>query len=66
MNEDSNQPYVLDFDIEDIHLLYRCVCKRIETWEGGNPSEQEHLFYMRDWLYRAVLDYKFKHMDADE
>jgi hypothetical protein len=55
----------MDLSIEDIHLLYRCVCKRLETWEGSparHPSEQEHLWYLKSELYKAVLDYKFHDM----
>ena len=65
---ENNEPviYQLDLSIEDIYLLYHCVCKRIENWEGSParpPSEQEHLWYLRDELYRAVLDYKFNCME---
>ena len=60
---DENTPsYHLDLDIEDIHLLYHCVCKRIETWEGypaRHPMEQEHLSHLKNWLYRLILEYKF-------
>ena len=57
--------YILDLSIEDIHLLYDCVVRRIETWEGHpsrHPSEQEHLYYLKDWLYRLILEYKFNNM----
>lgn len=64
---EENEPiiYEMKFSIEDVHLLYHCVCKRIENWEGSparHPTEQEHLWYLRDQLYRAVLDYKFHDM----
>jgi len=57
--------YILDLSIEDVHLLYDCVVRRIETWEGHpsrHPSEQEHLYYLKDWLYRLILEYKFSNM----
>jgi hypothetical protein len=57
--------YNMDLTIEDIHLLYHCVCKRLETWEGSparHPTEQEHLWYLKSELYKAVLDYKFYDM----
>ena len=57
--------YILDLSIEDVHLLYDCVVRRIETWEGypsRHPSEQEHLDYLKNWLYRLILEYKFKSM----
>lgn len=61
-NEDS---YLLDLGIEDIHLLHHCVEHRIKNWEGfpsRHPAEQEHLGYLKDWLYRLILQYKFDHM----
>ena len=62
----ENDPFYMDFSIEDIHLLYHCVNKRIETWEGfpsRHPTEQEHLNYLKNELYRAILDYKFNCME---
>ena len=64
MDEELSQ-FHLDFEIEDIHLLYHCVCKRIETWEGfpsRHPQEQEHLYYLKGELYKCILDFKFKNM----
>ena len=61
---DEDNVYVqLDLDIEDVHFLYRSVCFHLEKWSGGDPGEQEHLYYMKDFLYRIVLEYKFEHMD---
>ena len=57
--------YHLNLSIEDIHLLYHCVCKRIETWEGfpsRHPQEQEHLIYLKSELYKCILDFKFRNM----
>ena len=64
MNEDSD--YVFNFTVEDVHLLYQCVCKRLETWEGSpaRPAyEQEHLWHLKNELYKGVLDFKFKYME---
>jgi hypothetical protein len=57
--------YQVDLTIEDIHLLHHCICKRIETWEGSpsrHPYEQEHLWHLRDTMYRMILDFKFHNM----
>ena len=62
---EGDYDYSVNLTIEDIHLLHHCVCKRIETWGGSparHPSEQEHLWYLRDSLYRMVLEYKFENM----
>jgi len=64
--EDEFEPdYMLGLTIENIYLLYECVKKRIETWEGSpqRPAEeQEHLWQLRDDLYRCILDFKFREM----
>ena len=64
MDEELPQ-FHLNLQIEDIHLLYHCVCRRIETWEGypsRHPMEQEHLLHLKNELYKCILDYKFKEM----
>ena len=62
---EEDQPidvYKVEFAIEDVYLLYQSVNKYIEMWPGGNPLEQEHLFLLKDNLYRIILDYKFREM----
>ena len=63
MNEEEFQyDYQIKLKIEDIRLLHHCVIKRLEKWEGfpARPAEeQEHLWYMRDSLYRIILDYSY-------
>ena len=44
MSAEEPALYTMTLSIEDIHLLYHCVCKRLETWEGSparHPTEQE-------------------------
>ena len=56
--------YTMKFKIEDVHLLHHCVCKRIEDVEqnpSNHPFEKNHLVFVRNGLYRAILDHKFKH-----
>ena len=63
--EENDFDYQVNLSIEDIHLLHYCVLKRIETWEGSpsrHPTEQQHLWYLRDSLYRMILEYKFENM----
>ena len=60
MNKEPD--YSLYLRIEDIRLLHHCVIKRLEGWEGfpaRPPEEQEHLWVMRDSLFRMMLDYQF-------
>ncbi len=61
----EQESFYMDFDIEDIRLLYHCVCKKIENWEGY-PSrpimEQTHLCYLKTELYKVILDHKFYEM----
>ena len=66
-NEESSFGY--EWTIQDIHSLYHCVCEAIRLWPGApaRPAEeQEHLYILRDELYKGVLDYKFHHMDVDD
>tara|TARA_B100000902_G_scaffold385121_1_gene426108 strand:- start:217 stop:441 length:225 start_codon:yes stop_codon:yes gene_type:complete len=63
MNKEPD--YTVNLTIEDVRLLHHCVIKRIEMWEGSParpPEEQEHLWYMRDSLYRMMLDYQFNNL----
>ena len=63
IDDENDFDYEVCLKIEDIHLLHHCVLKRIETWEGSpsrHPTEQEHLWYLRDSLYRMILEYKFE------
>ena len=58
-NEDL--PYIeLQFGIEDLYMIYDSVKYRYEKWPGGHPEEQARLAYLRDFMYRIVLEYKFK------
>lgn len=61
--DDFNEelPYVeLQFGTEDLHLLYKSVSVHLDKWPGGDPEEQERLQYLKNFLYRVVLEYKFQ------
>ena len=59
-NEDL--PYIeLQFGPEDLYLLYKSVSVHLDKWTGGDPDEQERLQYLKNFLYRVVLEYKFNH-----
>ena len=61
--EEEDRPYVeMDLDIDDVFLLYNSVKFHYEKWPGGHPDEQARLNFMKDFLYRIVLQYKFEHM----
>ena len=58
-NEDL--PYIeLQFGPEDLHLLYKSVSVHLDKWPGGDAEEQERLQYLKSFLYRIVLEYKFQ------
>ena len=54
--------YVFNFEVDGhaLHYLCRAMDKYVEKWPGGHPEEQERLYYLRDFIYRIVLEYKFK------
>jgi len=61
---DENTPYIeLQFGPEDLYVVYEAVKYRFEKWPGGHPDEQAQLAFMKDFLYRIVLEYKFEHMN---
>ena len=54
--------YTVDLTIEEVRLLHHCVQETIKYWPGAPArpyEEQEHLWFMRDSLYRIMLDYRF-------
>ena len=58
---DEDLPYIeLQFGIEDLYMIYDSVKYRYEKWPGGHPEEQARLAFLRDFMYRIVLEYKFK------
>jgi len=66
MNEEEFQEeydFQVNLTVEDIYLLHHCLVTRIKNWEGS-PSrpaeEQEHLWYLRDSMYRMILEHQFQ------
>ena len=62
---DEEDAFVMDFDIGDIYLLYHCLQETIKMWPGAPArpyEEQQHLWDLRDNLYRCILDHKFHNM----
>ena len=58
---DEDLPYIeLQFGEGDLNLLYRSVSVHLDKWSGGDPDEQERLHYLKNFLYRVVLEYKYK------
>ena len=62
--EDYEYDYQVSLRIEDIYLLHHCVEETFRS--GGAPArpvdEQEHLRYLRESLYRMILEYRFENM----
>ena len=59
-NFDEDQPYVeLQFGIDDLRLIYKSVSTHLDKWPGGDAEEQERLYYLKNFLYRIVLEYKY-------
>ena len=62
-DEDFNEdlPYVeLQFGIDDLNLLYKSVSVHYEKWPGGHPDEQARLDYLKNFLYRIILEWKYE------
>lgn len=60
--EDQEFDYQVNLTISDIRLLHHSVLETIKYWPGAPArpyQEQEHLWYMRDSLFRMIMDYNF-------
>ena len=61
MNEER---YMVELTAGDVHLLHHCIEETIKNWPGSPArpvEEQEHLWYLRDSMYRMLLEYRFNH-----
>ena len=50
--------------IDEVRLLYSTICYAFETWPGAPKrpyEEQEHMWYLRDEMFRAMMDHSFYH-----
>ena len=58
---DENLSYIeLQFGIEDLRLLYKSVAVHYDKWPGGDAEEQARLDYLRNFLYRIILEWKYE------
>lgn len=58
---DEDLPYVeLQFGIDDLKLLYKSVSVHYEKWPGGDVEEQARLSYLKNFLYRIILEWKYE------
>ncbi|MBU88896.1 MAG: hypothetical protein CMA57_00645 [Euryarchaeota archaeon] len=60
--EDQEFDYQVNLTISDVRLLHHSVLETIKYWPGAPArpyQEQEHLWYMRDSLFRIIMDYNF-------
>ena len=58
---DEDLPYVeLQFGIDDLKLLYKSVSVHYEKWPGGDVEEQARLDYLKNFLYRIILEWKYE------
>jgi len=58
---DESLPFVeLQFGIEDLRLLYKSVAVHYEKWPGGDIEEQARLSYLKNFLYRIILEWKYE------
>ena len=58
---DENLSYIeLQFGIEDLRLLYKSVAFHYDKWPGGHPDEQARLDYLKNFLYRIILEWKYE------
>ena len=57
---DEDIPYIeLQFGIDDLYHLYKSVAVHYDKWPGGHPDEQARLDYLKNFLYRIILEWKY-------
>jgi len=57
---DADIPYVeLQFGIEDLTIIHDAVKFSYENYSEDNPEGKQRLNYLRDFLYRIILEYRF-------
>ena len=58
---DESLPFIeLQFGVEDLKLLYKSVDVHYQKWPGGHPDEQARLGYLKNFLYRIILEWKYE------
>ena len=45
--------------MDALRLLHRAVSEAYANWPGGDAVEQEHLIYLRDSMYRMILETRY-------
>lgn len=64
-DRDDNSWLNMQMHITDILILYKAVEFHLDKWPGGDRNEQIILMQMKNFLYKSVLEYKFKHVESD-
>jgi|TARA_Y100000022_G_scaffold153271_1_gene135190 hypothetical protein len=59
MNEEFQADYNVALTAADVNLLHHCIKETIKNWPGGDAVEQEHLIYLRDSMYRMILETRY-------
>ena len=62
MAEERDDECTLHLTIHDIKLLHYCVKEGIKHWAWCSCKtfeEQEHMWYLRDEMFRAMMDHSF-------
>jgi len=63
MNEEFNEAdYNVTLSAADVNLLHHCISETIKNWPGAPArpwEEQEHLWHLRDSMYRMILETRY-------
>ena len=57
----GDHDFSANLTIDDVWVLYYSVTEAIRLWPGAPArpyQEQVHLSYMKDYLYRMILEHK--------
>jgi hypothetical protein len=52
--------YGIELDINSVRLVYKAINEMLEKWPGGDASEQEHLFQLKNGFYKILLENQYQ------
>ena len=64
-NEFRNIPIIIEFqlDLDSLQLIYNSIEVHLKHWEGSPkrpPEEQQELFSLKAFLYKALMSAKYE------
>ena len=57
----DNDGYIsIELNIHGIRCIHKALSVACEKWPGGDIEEQARLSYLKNFLYRIILEWKYE------